>query len=123
VVAATLRQTADPYADLAPPQKRAFGATKVDHEFFFAAPTSDAAATFVIAVNERSGTTLIDDVQVFEVTATTVNPAKNLRFEVNTHSVAKTIALDGAYVDGKNAAHDGSLTLAPFSSAVLMKVP
>jgi parallel beta-helix repeat protein len=123
VLSATLRQTKSPYANLAPPASRTFGTTKVSHEILVTAPTSDPSATFVIAISERSGTTYLDDLQVFEVSAAPVDVDANLRFEINPHSVAKTISLDAAYVDGKNHPYTGTLTLAPYTSAVLLKTP
>jgi parallel beta-helix repeat protein len=43
-----------------------------------------------------------------------------LRFEYNSSSSAKTIALNGNYVDVKNQSYSGNITLEPFSSVVLI---
>ena len=51
-------------------------------------------------------------------TTTSVN---DLRFEYNASSTSKTISLDANYLDVKNIAHNGSITLAPYTSAVLIK--
>ena len=51
-------------------------------------------------------------------TTTNVN---DLRFEYNASSTSKTISLDANYLDVKNIAHNGSITLAPYTSAVLIK--
>ncbi|HZH66794.1 MAG TPA: PA14 domain-containing protein, partial [Flavisolibacter sp.] len=45
----------------------------------------------------------------------------HIRFEYNASNSSKTISLDGAYIDSRNNPHNGSITLAPFSSAVLLK--
>ena len=39
----------------------------------------------------------------------------------NASSSSKTISLDANYVDVKNKSYDGSITLAPYSSAVLIR--
>ena len=49
---------------------------------------------------------------------TTVN---DLRFEYNATSANKTITLDGNYIDVKNVSYNGKITLAPYTSAVLIR--
>lgn len=121
ILTATLGQVNAPYADLAPPQKRGFSTKRIDHEFVFVAPTSDPLATFSITLDEGSGTTYLDGIEVYEATAAVVDPDKAIRFEVNAKTAPVTIALDGTWIDGKNIAYKDSITLAPFTSAVLMK--
>jgi hypothetical protein len=121
LLSAALGQVKSPYANLTPPQKRAFGTKRIDHEFVFVAPTSDPLATFSITVEERSGTTYLDGIEVYEVTAPVVDPDKSIRFEYNAKTAPATIPLDGTWIDAKNASYAGSITLAPFTSAVLMK--
>jgi len=49
---------------------------------------------------------------------TTVN---DLRFEYNETSVSKTISLGANYIDVANVSYPGTITLAPYTSAVLIK--
>ena len=51
-------------------------------------------------------------------TTTTVN---DLRFEYNASSSSKTVILDGNYIDVRNVSYNGTITLAPYSSAVLIR--
>ncbi|MGH2566161.1 MAG: PKD domain-containing protein, partial [Ginsengibacter sp.] len=51
-------------------------------------------------------------------TTTTVN---DLRFEYNATSSSKTVTLDGNYIDVRNVSYNGTITLAPYSSAVLIR--
>ncbi len=51
----------------------------------------------------------------------TISNVSDLRFEYNPTSQSKTISLDASYVDAKGNSYDGSITLAPYSSAVLIK--
>jgi parallel beta-helix repeat protein len=50
----------------------------------------------------------------------TVPGADHIRFEYNSTSSAKTIALDKAYIDVKGQTYTGSLTLDPYSSIILL---
>ena len=45
----------------------------------------------------------------------------DLRFEYNSTSSSKTIALDASYIDMSNKTYNGSITLAPYTSAALIK--
>jgi len=51
-------------------------------------------------------------------TTTNIN---DLRFEYNPTSANKTVTLDGNYVDVKNVSYNGTITLAPYTSAVLIR--
>lgn len=61
-----IRQTNTPWATLTAKQTASFGTGRVDHEFTFNAPTTDAAASFLIEINQNSGTTYIDNIAFFE---------------------------------------------------------
>lgn len=51
----------------------------------------------------------------------TISDTNNLRFEYNASSSSKTISLGALYIDAKNASFNGTIILAPYSSAVLIK--
>ena len=51
----------------------------------------------------------------------TVSVANDVRMEYNATSSNKTISLDGNYIDVKNVSYNGSITLAPYTSAVLIR--
>ena len=51
-------------------------------------------------------------------TVTTIN---DVRFEYNSTEANKTISLDGNYIDVKNVSYNGTITLAPYTSAVLIR--
>ncbi len=50
-----------------------------------------------------------------------INDVKDIRFEYNPTAQAKTIPLDANYIDVKGNAFNGSITLAPYSSVVLIR--
>jgi parallel beta-helix repeat protein len=51
----------------------------------------------------------------------TVTNLNDIRFEYNPTTSSKTISLDGNYIDAKGTSYSGSVTLAPFSSVILIK--
>ena len=50
-----------------------------------------------------------------------ISDVNDLRFEYNATTQSKTITLDAKYIDARGKTYDGSITLAPYSSAVLIK--
>jgi hypothetical protein len=53
--------------------------------------------------------------------ANTITDLNTIRFEYNATNQSKTIALDANYIDVKGNSYNGSITLAPYSSAVLIR--
>ncbi|MCU7550615.1 right-handed parallel beta-helix repeat-containing protein [Chitinophagaceae bacterium LB-8] len=53
--------------------------------------------------------------------SSTVDPNSYLRLVYNASNANKTISLGATYVDMKNKTYSGSITLAPYASAVLLK--
>ena len=51
----------------------------------------------------------------------TITDVNDLRFEYNATTSSKTIPLDGNYIDVKNVSYNGTITLAPYTSAVLIR--
>ncbi len=52
-----------------------------------------------------------------------LSDVNKIRFEYNASNSNKVVSLDGSYIDVKGAKYSGSLTLAPYSSVVLMVDP
>ena len=52
-----------------------------------------------------------------------ISDVSKFRFEYNASTSNKVVSLDGSYVDVKGAKYNGSITLAPYTSAVLMVDP
>jgi hypothetical protein len=121
IVRAYLRKTASPYNNLVPTKMKSFGTTKTVQEFLFDAPVTDAGASFVIEIEQNSGTTYIDDIEFIEVTATINTVASQVRFEYNATAAPKTVTLDAKYIGVDSTVYNGVITLQPFSSQVLVK--
>ena len=121
MVNAYLRKTASPYTSFTPIQTKSFGIGRTDHEYLFVGPTTDAAASFVIEIEQNSGTTYLDNIQFFEANATVLNTDDQLRFEYNPTNSAKTIALDGSYTAVDGTVYNNTLTLQPYTSKIMVK--
>lgn len=119
IVRAYLRKTLAPYNELVPVQTQSFGIAVQAHEFMFAVNITDTAS-FVIGIEKNSGTTYIDDIELYEADATPVNINDQVRFEYNATQSAVTIPLDKKYVGVDGTIYKGSLTLLPFSSKILI---
>lgn len=120
IVRAYLRKTEFPYTNLVAPQKDIYGITEKMHEFLFDVKTSEAAASFVIEIEKNSGTTYIDDVELYEANANFTDMNKAVRFEYNETNEPISVQLNDNYigVDGKE--YSGSIQLPPFSGKILI---
>ncbi len=121
IIRAYIRKTTSPYTNLTPIQVKSFATGRKDHEFLFAAPTTDAGGSFVIEIEQNSGTVYFDNIEFYEVTAQLYDPSSQLRFEYNDTKLAKTVALDGRYTAVDGTVYTTSLTLQPFTSVILVK--
>ena len=120
IVRAYLRKTASPYDMLTPVQVHAFGMEKQQHEFLFVPGVSDKMS-FVIEVERNSCTAYIDDIELNEVDATVINVNDHVRFEYNATDKTIEIPLDKNYVDVYGAKYSNTLSLAPFTSKILIE--
>jgi len=118
---AYIRRTASPNTALIASQTRSFGTGRKDHEILFNAPTTDAGASFIIEIEQNSGTTYIDNLEFYEAAATVYDQSSQIRFEYNPTKVVKTITLDGNYTAVNGTVYSGTLTLQPFTSIILVK--
>ncbi|MBL0356919.1 MAG: right-handed parallel beta-helix repeat-containing protein [Chitinophagaceae bacterium] len=122
IVRAYLRKTVSPYTNLIATQVKTFGIGRKDHEFLFAAPPTDAGASFVIEIEQNSGTTYIDNIEFYEANATVYDAEAQLRFEYNDTKVAKTIPLNGIYTAVNGTVYSNTtLTLQPYTSIILVR--
>lgn len=116
-----LRKTASPYSGLTGLTSKFFGKTKMDHEFLFTAPTTDAAASILIEFKQNSGTVYIDNIEFYEANIATTNIDDNMRLVYNPTSTTQTYGLAYKYLSIDSVEYNGTITLAPFTSKVLLK--
>jgi hypothetical protein len=121
VLRAFIRQFNAPYGDLTAKQSAGFGTSVKVHEFLFSAPTSDLTATFGIEVQESSGITYIDDLEFYEATTTAFDSTDKIRFDYNATSSPTIVSLGAIYLSVDSTTYNGTITLQPYTSSVLLK--
>jgi hypothetical protein len=115
-----IRKTASPWNDLTPRQIFNFGSGVTQHQAVFVSPETDAGS-FAIEIEQNSGTTYVDAIEFFEADAIAHNIDEQIRIEYNADRVNKTISLGANYIDPEGTYYPGSITLAPFTSRILLK--
>lgn len=86
-------------------------------------PYADVSATTLnFALDDVAKSVRLDHVKFQELNTSNILPADLIRFEVNPTATASTFNLNGiSYTDVKGNIYSGQVSLAPFSSIVLMK--
>ncbi|MEJ7586593.1 MAG: right-handed parallel beta-helix repeat-containing protein [Ferruginibacter sp.] len=120
VLRAYLRNGAAPLNTLVPIQVSSFNASPKTHEFLFTGPASVSAASLVLEVQQTSGTTYLDNIELVEANTTPVDVEAEIRFEFNPTTSPKTIALDAKYIGVDGTKYNGS-TLQPYTSKILFR--
>lgn len=116
-----LRQRNSPFNSLTPMQSISYSTSKTTQEFVFSAPTTEATACVMIELNQNSGTTYLDDIEFYEATTgTSGDTAASLRFEYNPTASSKTVSLGAEYTSVEGTVYNGSITLAPYTSKILI---
>jgi parallel beta-helix repeat protein len=116
-----LRQSNAPFSNLTQPQYRKISATRTEDQVLFYLPPTQDAATVVFKVDNPNVQFWLDNVQFYAADVELTKPDDYIRFEYNATSSSKTVTLDATYVDATNKAYSNNLTLAPYSSIVLIK--
>ena len=117
-----LQQWNGAYAIITSAQIGSVGVGIEQHEIEFSGQHSTQTnAALFIQFSQNSSTVYIDDIQFYEATTTPTNIDNYLRFEYNATNAATTIALDAKYISVDSTIFNGSITLQPYTSAVLIK--
>lgn len=95
--------------------------TRTDHEFLFSPTNNESAVMIAFEINGTHIPFWMDNFQMYDVNAYPTNLDEAIHLEYNATGSNKNIPLNGTYVDVKNNRYDGSINLAPYSSAVLIK--
>ncbi len=121
VVNALIRQTNGSYSPVSNKLSQSYGTSKQDHEFMLTATTSEGDATLQLEVQQTSGATYIDDIQFYEADASPVDINSQLRFEYNASKNVTNIPLDANYVGVDGTQYNGSVSLQPYTSKILIR--
>lgn len=120
IVSVCFRNSDSTQNELTPIQLKSFGTSRIDHEFLIKAPIGDNNASLGIDIFQGSGTTYIDNIEVYEANVTEVKINDCVRLEINPTKVIKTVSLGSRYSGVNGEFYDGTLTLEPFSSKILI---
>lgn len=97
------------------------GPARKDFELAFTPTLDEANATIFLETPSQTNTWWLDNVKIYEADVTETNPDDSIRFEYNAGQSAKTIGLNGTYVDATGNVYTDNITLQPYSSAVLVR--
>ena len=118
---ASLRQTNSPYSTLTSTQSDFFGNTVQTHEFLISPTATEANASYLIEILQSSGTVYIDNIEIYEVNYSNIDPGTQVRFEYNASTNNQTVTLDANYLGVDNTKYSGSVTLAPYTSKIFIR--
>ncbi|WP_018618483.1 NPCBM/NEW2 domain-containing protein [Spirosoma luteum] len=115
------RQQGGNYRDLAERTTFVLGTSRQNNEATFTANADESNAILVVQADEDGQTAWVDNLIMREATLTTLNPSDYVKIVYNATGQTTNVGLDATYRDVKNNAYTGQITLAPYSSAVLLK--
>lgn len=95
--------------------------SRKEYELLFSFPSFEEFASIEFYSGNENITYWLDNIGLFEASASLIDPNDHIRFEYNPTQSPITIPLDTSYVDVKNTPYVGSVTLAPFKSVILME--
>ncbi len=118
-----LRKATANYDYLTPLQYCKITTGRTENEFLFEPSQTETSGCIVFGIDGGDSTMFFDNIELYEANAIVTNVDNYIRFEYNETQIPKTINLSNAYIDVKNNFYAGSITLQPFTSAVLLKLP
>jgi parallel beta-helix repeat protein len=116
-----LRQLSTPYTNMVSFQTCKVLTNRSEHEFLFSPRITENNSCIQFIIDETDSILYFDNVELYEANVSLTNPDDFIRLEYNVSQYTKTIPLEGDYIDVKNNTHSGFVTLAPFTSAILLK--
>ncbi len=115
-----LRKSLSPYTDLTDRRLTKIQASRSETEFLFIPTETEANASIGIDVQEQTKPVYLDNVQLLEASVTPSDITDSVRFIYNANLVSNSFLLNSNFIDVKNNSFNGSISLNPFSSAVLI---
>jgi parallel beta-helix repeat protein len=121
-VSVFLRQSGDPYSNLTAASSRIIETSRTENEILFKAPVTESDACIVFSLASDTGPLWIDNVNLTSVDITESNADDSILFFYNDTEVSKTYFLPTGveYIDVREVSYSGSVTLAPFTSVILL---
>ncbi len=118
---AYLRKSNAPYSDIASRSYVNITGGRTEQEVLLLPTVDESAASIGFKIPEQNGSVYFDNIQLVEANVTVTNPDDSIRFVYNPETGSKSFALNNTYADIANNTYNSSITVAPYSSAVLLK--
>lgn len=118
-----IQQSNTPWGLLSPVKYCDIFTTRTENEFLFKATSSELNASIIIQLQEQDSSIWLDNIELYEANVTEFNPDNNIVFEYNETQFPKTLNLNSQYIDVQNNSYSGNITLQPFTSIILLKLP
>lgn len=116
-----LRKHDAPYNDLSPRFWCNLSTSRTENEFLFTFPSTENSAFLVFEVAQDDSTFFVDNLEFYEAGISLTNPDDHIRFEYNASDTVRNIYLGStSYTDVNNRLFQGTLSLAPWSSTILL---
>ncbi len=116
-----LRQSLSPFNKLSAVKISSISDSRTEIELIFSALTTESDMSIIFEIPEQDSTMWFDNIRLNEAAVSQSNPDDFIRFEYNPTATTKTILLATSYIDVKNNPYSGSVSLAPYTSIVLLK--
>ena len=117
----SFRQTNSPYSTFDATYQYGFTSKSITQQEFLITMPTTGTVTLQIQFSQESGTTYLDDMEFYEVNATAINPDSQVKFVYNAANTEITIPLGAKYLGVDSTLYNGSITLQPYTSAILIK--
>ena len=116
-----LRKNGSPYNSLASQGYFLTSTTRKECEILFEVTTTEANARIDFRLDEGDSTVWLDNIDIREANVTKTSPDDYIRFAYNPTNSPVDIILHDNYIDVRNNKYSGKITLAPYSSIILLK--
>ena len=115
-----LRKTGWPYNFISDQKNIKISTSRTENELVFSSTITDDDASIIFEISQASGAVYFDNVKLTEAIVETTNIDEQLLFDYNTNNFAKTVWLNKPFVDVYNNYYSDKITIAPYSSIILM---
>lgn len=116
-----LRHSGSPWEVVAPSTTVELGTGEKEYTVLLKPYDNIAESAIMFNSDEQNVTFWMDDIEFREAEVEIVQPKDQFLLEYNATKSEKRIALNGTYVDVKNKQYSGTVTIAPYSSLLLIR--
>lgn len=115
-----LQENGHTYASVAHTQLSKATTERSENEIIFS-PLISKPSVYLVFEADQKFTYYLDNIELYEASVSVTNPDEAIKFVYNASTGDKSIALSGNYIDVKGKKFSKSITLKPFTSAVLIE--